>query len=97
LDLGSTVAAFGATFLATVGTSVRALVGETRADIGSMLEAVEQERTRGEAELADKRAELVAMQRVELAQDSQIKLDVDGRHFSTSVETLRSKRGKMLA
>ena len=80
--------------------AVSGLVDRARAEVMRLLQAVEQTRVVGVAEVEEKRAaleaELQAMQQLQQAQDSRVELDVGGHRYSTSVATLRSKPGSML-
>ena len=81
--------------------AVRGLVARARTETQRMLQAVEQARVDGVAEVEEKRAaleaELRAMQQLQETQDSRVELDVGGHRYSTSVATLRSRAGCMLS
>lgn len=80
--------------------AVQDLMEQTRAEMGRLLEEVERARLQGLAEVEAKRKELdreiQAMEKVQLAQDHRVELDVGGQRFATSLATLRSKPGNML-
>ena len=80
---------------------VRGTVDKTRKHFQLMVKMVDEERARGDTELAAKRAaleaELARVQVVQQTQEEVVTLDVGGVHFSSSLATLRSKPGSMLS
>ena len=78
----------------------QALVARARVEVRRLLDEVQVEREAGVREVEQRRAELAAevaaMERVRVAQDSRVWLDVGGCRFETSVALLRSKPGTML-
>ena len=81
--------------------AVQRVVGRARAELAQMLEAARAERQAGLREVEQKRRELAmelaAMHKQRVAQDSRVELEVGGSTFVTSVATLRSRAGSMLA
>ena len=95
------IARFEEELMAAAQASVRKLASQARAEVERVLQAVEQARVRGVAEVDEKRAaleeELRAMQQLQQAQDSRVELDVGGQRYKTSLATMRSKPGCMLS
>ena len=100
LMLEELIRGFEEELTANAQAAVSGLVDRARAEVMRLLQAVEQARVVGVAEVEEKRAaleaELQAMQQLQQAQDSRVELDVGGHRYSTSVATLRSKPGSML-
>ena len=71
-----------------------------RAKVEQAMDAVAEERDAMLAEVEGKRAELdaeiAAMAKVHLSQESKVELNIGGTSFTTSVSTLRNKPGTML-
>ena len=86
---------------AVLRTEFDAFMLRVRGHVDGLLASAQQERDKGLAEVAAKRAELQAeidaMGSLKRSQDSQVVLSVGGRRFHTSTAMLRSKPGTMLA
>jgi hypothetical protein len=78
---------------ASLDTCVAGMVATARTQLEAALAEVAQERAKGLAEVARERAELhreiAAMQTHREAQEGRVELNIGGRRFETSVQTLR--------
>ena len=84
--------------LQTAATSlIEDLTSQARAQLQQLQEEIDKQRAAAMAAVEAKRAELdreiAVMQQHEARQAGRVELDVGGRRFVTSVETLRSKSG----
>jgi hypothetical protein len=85
----------------TAQAAVQHVVGRAKVEIMRVLKTARAERDAGLREVEQKQRELAmevaAMQKMRLAQNSRVELEVGGSTFVTSVATLRSCEGSMLA
>ena len=101
MNMDNLVTTFEAELTAAARATVQTLVGRIRVEAERVVQAVEEARRQGLAEVEEKRAaleeELRAMEQVQRAQDSRVELDVGGQRYCTSIATLTSKPGCMLS
>ena len=93
MNLDALLTAVETDLRAAIETAVSGLVAEARTQLQTVLEAAEQHKAAGMAEVEAQRAalrrEIAAMQQHEERHEGRVELDVGGMRYVTSVETLR--------
>ena len=97
MQLDAALTAMEGELRAAMETAIQNIVAAARTRLESLLEEVEQERNEGLAQVQAKRAELErefeAMQTHQEQTEGRVELEVGGRRFVTSVQTLRRVKG----
>ena len=97
MQLDTALATMEGELRAGMETAIKGLMATARTRLEGLLEEAEQDRDKGLTEVQDKREELgreiAAMQTQQERQEGRVELDVGGRRFVTSVQTLRRLPG----